>query len=178
MRDEYDFSKAVRGKLYRPDAKLNIPVYLEDEIQAFVQEIAEKRKTDYSSVVNQLLRGDMQLLKTMKQLFLSSAFTTPRYDPHLRIRCDAPEGGPRCDRSSKTQLTFYFFYLSAAVSRRGSELFTFLSSPAFSPSPRSRLKASRLHPALCPRIAGQRYRSRACRRCSSASRTGPRTEIP
>ena len=66
MRDEYDFSKAVRGKLYRPDAKLNIPVYLEDEIQAFVQEIAEKRNTDYSSVVNQLLRGDMQLLKTMK----------------------------------------------------------------------------------------------------------------
>jgi hypothetical protein len=66
MRDEYDFSQAARGKLYRPDAKLNIPVYLDDEVQAFVQEIAEKRNTDYSSVVNQLLRGDMQLLKTMK----------------------------------------------------------------------------------------------------------------
>jgi len=66
MREEYDFSKAVRGKFYRPDAKLNIPVYLEDEVRAFVQAIAEKRNTDYSSVVNQLLRGDMKLLETMK----------------------------------------------------------------------------------------------------------------
>jgi len=66
MRDEYDFSKAVRGKLYRPDTKLNIPVYLDDEVQAFVQALAKKRNTDFSSVVNQLLRGDMQLLETMK----------------------------------------------------------------------------------------------------------------
>jgi hypothetical protein len=66
MKEEYDFSKAARGKLYRPDAKLNIPVYLEDEVRAFVQAIAEKRNTDYSSVVNQLLRGDMKLLETMK----------------------------------------------------------------------------------------------------------------
>lgn len=66
MRKEYDFSKAVRGKFYRPDLKLNIPVYLEDEVQAFVRTIAERRKTDYSSVVNQLLRGDMKLLETME----------------------------------------------------------------------------------------------------------------
>lgn len=66
MRDEYDFSKAMRGKLYRSDTKLNIPVYLDDEVQAFVQALAEKRNTDFSSVVNQLLRGDMQLLETMK----------------------------------------------------------------------------------------------------------------
>lgn len=66
MRDKYDFSKATRGKLYRPDTKLNIPVYLDDEVQAFVQALAEKRNTDFSSVVNQLLRGDMQLLETMK----------------------------------------------------------------------------------------------------------------
>jgi len=66
MREEYDFSKAVRGKLYRADAKLNIPIYLDDEVQAFVRAIAEKRNTDYSSVVNQLLRGDMKLLESMK----------------------------------------------------------------------------------------------------------------
>lgn len=66
MRKEYDFSKAVRGKLYRPDSKLNIPVYLDDEVQAFIQTIAKKRKMDSSSVVNQLIRGDMKLLETMK----------------------------------------------------------------------------------------------------------------
>ena len=66
MRKEYDFSKAVRGKLYRPDSKLNIPVYLDEEVQAFVQAFAEKRKTYFPSVVNQLLREDMQLSAAMK----------------------------------------------------------------------------------------------------------------
>ena len=66
MREEYDFSKAKRGKFYRPDAKLTLPVYLDEEVQAFIQAIAEKRKTDLSTVVNQLLRGDMQLADAMK----------------------------------------------------------------------------------------------------------------
>lgn len=29
MKDEYDFSKGVRGQFFRPDARLNIPVYLD-----------------------------------------------------------------------------------------------------------------------------------------------------
>lgn len=66
MRDEYDFSKAQRGKFFKPDAKLNLPVYLDDEVQAFVQAIAEKKRTDLSAVVNQLLRTDMQLADAMK----------------------------------------------------------------------------------------------------------------
>jgi len=28
MKKEYDFSKAERGRFYRPNAKLNLPVYL------------------------------------------------------------------------------------------------------------------------------------------------------
>ena len=66
MRKEYDFSKAERGRLYRPDATLNLPVYLDEEVQAFVQAIAERRKTDLSTVVNELLRGDMNLADAMK----------------------------------------------------------------------------------------------------------------
>lgn len=65
VREEYDFSKAERGKFYRPDARLNLPVYLDEEVQAF-QAIAEKRRTDLSTVVNQLLRGDMQIADAMK----------------------------------------------------------------------------------------------------------------
>jgi hypothetical protein len=66
MREEYDFSKAERGKFYRPDARFNLPVYLDEEVQTFVQAIAEKRKTDLSTVVNQLLRGDMQIANVLK----------------------------------------------------------------------------------------------------------------
>jgi len=66
MRPEYDFSKGERGKFYRPDVKLNLPVYLDDEVLAFVQTIAERHNADLSAVVNRLLRGDMQLAEAMK----------------------------------------------------------------------------------------------------------------
>jgi hypothetical protein len=66
MRKEYDFSKGVRGKFYQPNAKLNLPVYLDKEVLSFVLGIAEKRKTDLSSIVNELLRKDMQLADALK----------------------------------------------------------------------------------------------------------------
>ena len=62
MKKEYDFSKGERGKFYRPDAKLNLPVYLDNDVLAFVERIASKRRTDVSSVVNRLLKSDMQLV--------------------------------------------------------------------------------------------------------------------
>jgi hypothetical protein len=61
MKDEYDFSKGNRGKFYRPDAKLNLPIYLENEVMVFVEKLATKRKKDVSYIVNQLLRSDMKI---------------------------------------------------------------------------------------------------------------------
>jgi hypothetical protein len=66
MKKEYDFSTGVRGKFYRQGAKLNLPVYLDKEVLAFVRRIAEKRKTDVSSIVNELIRNDMLLADTIK----------------------------------------------------------------------------------------------------------------
>jgi hypothetical protein len=66
MRKEYDFSKGERGKFYRSDSKLNIPIYLDDEISAFVEKIASKKGIDRSSVVNELLRGDKRLAEAME----------------------------------------------------------------------------------------------------------------
>ena len=61
MRKEYDFSKGERGKFFRPDLKLNIPIYLDEEVSAFVGKIASKKGVDRSSVVNELLRGGMKI---------------------------------------------------------------------------------------------------------------------
>jgi len=66
MKREYDFSRAERGKFYRRDSKLNIPVYLESEVQDFVSRIAEARHSDSSTVVNDLLKSDIQLAKVMR----------------------------------------------------------------------------------------------------------------
>ena len=43
MRKEYDFSKGERGKFYRPDVKLNLPIYLDDEVITFIENIANKK---------------------------------------------------------------------------------------------------------------------------------------
>jgi len=66
MKEEYDFSKGERGKFFQEDIKLNIPVYLEGEIMEFVEKIAKKKNVDVSTIVNQLLRSDMQLSDVMQ----------------------------------------------------------------------------------------------------------------
>ena len=66
MRKEYDFSKGERGKFYHPDLKLNIPIYLDEEVSTFVEKIASKKGVDRSSVVNELLKGDIKLAGAME----------------------------------------------------------------------------------------------------------------
>lgn len=66
MKKEYDFSKGVRGKFFRPDAKMNLPVYLDSDVLSFVEKIASSRRSDISAVVNRLLKSDMQLIESVK----------------------------------------------------------------------------------------------------------------
>ncbi len=66
MKKEYDFSKGGRGKFFNSKAKFNIPVYLDDKVQQFVERIAQRKQTDVSSVVNHLLQSDMALVESAK----------------------------------------------------------------------------------------------------------------
>jgi hypothetical protein len=66
MRKEYDFSKGQRGKFCRSDMKLNIPIYLDEEVSSFVDKIASKKGIDRSSVVNELLKGDIKIAEAME----------------------------------------------------------------------------------------------------------------
>ncbi len=66
MKKEYDFSKAVRGKFYRKDAKIILPVYLEQDVQTFVQTIAESKRSDVSTIVNEILKSDMRLAEVIR----------------------------------------------------------------------------------------------------------------
>jgi hypothetical protein len=59
-------TKGERGKFYRPEMKLNIPIYLEEEVYVFIEKIASKKGIDRSSVVNDLLRGDIKLAEAME----------------------------------------------------------------------------------------------------------------
>lgn len=66
MRKDYDFSKGERGKFYRSDMNLNVPIYLEEEVLVFVEKIAKKKGVDRSTVVNELLKGDIKLAEAME----------------------------------------------------------------------------------------------------------------
>lgn len=63
MKDEYDFSKAERGKFYRPDAHLKLPIYLDDDVEELIEKYARQKKTDAQTVVNEVLRRNKELLK-------------------------------------------------------------------------------------------------------------------
>ncbi len=66
MRKEYDFSKGQRGKFYRPDIKLNIPIYLDEEVDHFIEKIALKKDVDRSLIVNELLKSNIKLAAVME----------------------------------------------------------------------------------------------------------------
>jgi hypothetical protein len=66
MREEYDFSNAVRGRFYRKDAKLVPPVHLEPEVLAYLEARARARRTTLSKLVNDLLRKDIELIETVR----------------------------------------------------------------------------------------------------------------
>ncbi len=63
MKDEYDFSKAVRGKFYRADAQLIPPVHLEAEVLDYLSARATARGTSLSNLVNTLLKKDIELIE-------------------------------------------------------------------------------------------------------------------
>ena len=63
MKQEYDFSHAERGKFYHSDAQFHIPVYLEPDIAEFLQQLADKKQIDVTTVVNEWLRKDMELIQ-------------------------------------------------------------------------------------------------------------------
>ena len=66
MKKEYNFSKGVRGKFYKSDLDINLPVYLEPETLNFVKNIAKKKNSDISTVVNNLLKTDIQIAEAIE----------------------------------------------------------------------------------------------------------------
>ena len=66
MKAEYDFRKGVRGKFYRHSASIQVPVYLEPDVLAFVTAKAEKKGVDIDRIVNELLKRDIGIIETVE----------------------------------------------------------------------------------------------------------------
>ncbi len=59
---EIDFSGGARGKFYQPDVRLNLPVYLDADVQAQLASIASKRGMPLSDLANELLKKEIAAL--------------------------------------------------------------------------------------------------------------------
>jgi len=63
---EHNFSKGVRGKFYRPNASLNLPVYLDADVLDYLAAKAKAKGIEVNDMVNDLLRKDIALIEGVK----------------------------------------------------------------------------------------------------------------
>lgn len=66
MKEEYDFSKGERGKFFRDGAKLNVPVYLDQEVGDYLQARAQAKGLEVGRLVNDLLRREIEIIESVK----------------------------------------------------------------------------------------------------------------
>ena len=66
MKPEYDFTKGVRGKFFRPDAALRLPIYLNADVQAYLSERAAQKGIPLGEIVNTLLKQEIQMIESVK----------------------------------------------------------------------------------------------------------------
>ena len=62
MKKEYDFSRAERGKFYRQNADLRLPIYLGTRLQKQVEGLATRTGRDMGDLVNQIVEAEMRLI--------------------------------------------------------------------------------------------------------------------
>jgi len=82
MKKEYDFSKGVRGKFYRP-VKVQKTLRLDADILEHFQALADKHHTGYQTLINSALREaikpsekvDLKTLRKELQMAIQSALT-------------------------------------------------------------------------------------------------------
>jgi len=63
MKDDYDFSNGERGKFFQSSATLVPPVHLDPEILNYLSARAEAQGSSLSSLVNRMLRKDIELIE-------------------------------------------------------------------------------------------------------------------
>jgi len=66
MKDQYDFSKGERGKFFRPDAELRLPIYLNADVQTYLTERAAEKGVPLGEMVNALLKQEIQIIESVK----------------------------------------------------------------------------------------------------------------
>ena len=65
MKKEYDFTHAEQGKFYRPIEKLNIPIYLDNDVKKFFINNIKKKDFSLNETINSLIKQDIEISKRL-----------------------------------------------------------------------------------------------------------------
>ena len=66
MKPEYDFSKGERGKFFRPDADMRLPIYLDADVESYLEQRAAQKGVPLGEMVNGLLKQDIEIIESVK----------------------------------------------------------------------------------------------------------------
>ncbi|HAM53345.1 MAG TPA: hypothetical protein DCP92_22620 [Nitrospiraceae bacterium] len=56
LKEEYDFSKGIRGRFYMPK-KVSMTIRLDNDILLFFKKLATEKKAGYQTLMNDVLRA-------------------------------------------------------------------------------------------------------------------------
>ncbi len=65
MEAEYDFSGGERGKFYTQDAEFHFPIYLEPDVNEFMNKLAIEKNVDIEALVNEWLRSNIKVIESV-----------------------------------------------------------------------------------------------------------------
>ena len=66
MKPEYDFTKGERGKFFRPDTEIRLPIYLDNDVQSYLAKRAADKGVPLTEMVNGLLKQEIQIIESVK----------------------------------------------------------------------------------------------------------------
>lgn len=66
MPAEIDFTNSVRAKFYQAGARINLPVYLDADVQAYLAVIASRKGVPLSDLANDLLKREIGIIEAVK----------------------------------------------------------------------------------------------------------------
>lgn len=67
MKSKYDFSQAEQGRFYVPADAIQLPIFLDQDVQAsLIELVGHQGKVAVQTLVNQILRKDIEMLNVLK----------------------------------------------------------------------------------------------------------------
>lgn len=66
MPAEIDFSNGTRGKFFKPNTVIRLPVYLDPKVRDYLAERAQTKGIEVDQLVNDLLQRDIDLIEAVR----------------------------------------------------------------------------------------------------------------